>query len=381
MRICLDISPAVHHRAGIGRYARELAAALAELETQDHFAAFYNRASVARLEPPFDRFRCLPLDQGDKPWRLRVMWAYLLGIFQDRLFPGVDLFHATDHLLPRLSRIRTVFTLHDLTFRLYPQTHSRWNRWFLTLMMPRFLRAADAVIADSESTRRDAVRLYGIDAAAIQVIYPGVSAHFRPIQPEDTVRVCQRHGLPQPFFLYVGTIEPRKNLIRLLEAYSEVKRSLSGSMPKLVMVGKKGWLYGDFDRKLSSLGLEGEVVFPGHLPDADLPAVYSAAAVFVYPSLYEGFGLPPLEAMACGAPVICSNTSSLPEVVGEAAITVNPDDGQALAEAMRRVLGDNRVKAELGAKGRERASRFTWRKTAEATLDLYRSVLQPQIPT
>jgi len=208
-----------------------------------------------------------------------------------------------------------------------------------------------------------------------------VDARFQPITDPDTLaRVRNRYGLPERFILYVGTIEPRKNLTTLLEAYAALTSRVSNlqypiSNIHLVIAGRKGWLYEGFFRRLRELGLEREVVFPGFVPDEDLPALYSAAELFVFPSLYEGFGLPPLEAMACGTPVITSNSSSLPEVVGEVGIMVEPRDVRALAEAMELVLTDEGKRREMREKGLRQAARFSWKRTAQETLEVYRSVV------
>jgi len=248
------------------------------------------------------------------------------------------------------------------------------NRWFLTLMMPRFLQAADTVIAVSECTKRDAVRLYGLDEAKIRVICEGVNSRFRPASPEAMAVAWARYGLPERYILCVGTIEPRKNLNTLMEAFATLKVRPATCDLRLVIVGKKGWLYKGFFRRLRELGLEGEVVFPGFVPDEDLPALYSAAELFVFPSLYEGFGLPPLEAMACGTPVIASNTSSVPEVVGEAGILVEPRDVRVLAGAMERVLMDEGKQREMRDKGLQQAARFSWERAARETLQVYGEV-------
>jgi len=372
MRICLDISPAVHHRAGLGRYTQELVTALMTIDTENEYVAFYNRPSEAQVDPPLDRLPHLTTNLPNKPWRMSVLLAQFMHLPQDRLFPGVDLFHATDHLLPRLSQVKSVFTLHDLVFRFYPETHMPLNRWFLTLMMPRFLQAADAVIAVSECTKRDAIRLYGVDESKIRVIYEGVNPRFRLATPEAISAVRQNHNLPEHFILSVGTIEPRKNLNTLLAAYRALRHR--GAEFKLVIVGKKGWLYQGFFRMLHELGLEDEVIFPGFVPDDDLPALYSAADLFVFPSLYEGFGLPLLEAMACGTPVVTSDVSSLPEIVGDAAITVDPHNAEELAEAILRILEDPVLRARLQNKGLARAKIFSWEDTAKRTLEIYEEV-------
>ncbi len=200
----------------------------------------------------------------------------------------------------------------------------------------------------------------------------GVNPRFRPADQGEIDAVRRKYELPDQFVLFVGTIEPRKNLVNLLEALAALKREGHGA--KLVVAGRKGWLSADFDARLRSLGLESDVTFPGFVPDEDLPAVYSAATVFAFPSWYEGFGIPILEAMACGTPVVCSNTSSLPEVVGDAALMVAPDDVRALKEALGRVLSDPELRGRFTAHGIVRAAPFTWQRTAEQTAAVYRAV-------
>jgi len=374
MNICLDLSPVVHQKAGLASYARELATHLLQREPGILWSAFhYDRYPPAPLTAPLDALPRYVVPWGAYRWRLTTAIRHFLGRSMDRFFAGVGLFHATEHLLPRFSSVRTVFTLHDLIFLFHPETHKPLNRWFLTLMMPRFLRAADAIIAVSECTKRDAIRFYGIPEEKITVIYEGVSPHFRPASPEAVRAVREKYSLPEHFILYVGTIEPRKNLTALLEAFTNLQSAICNL--HLVFVGKKGWLYEGFFRRLRELGLEDRVLFTGYVPDEDLPAIYSAADLFVFPSLYEGFGLPVLEAMACGTPVVCSNTSSLPEVAGDAALLVDPTDMRALAGAMKRALTDEEKRKEMREKGLRRAAKFSWEKAATMTLKVYQDVL------
>jgi glycosyltransferase involved in cell wall biosynthesis len=378
VNVCVDLSAGVHHRAGIGRFSQELISALVTLDPASNYSVFYNRPQDARPDPPANRLPALTVPWGDKPWRLRVLLSQMTRRSQDRLFPGIDLFHATDHLLPSLARMPSVFTLYDLTY-LLTDTHATLNRLFLTLMMPRFLRNADAIIAISESTRRDMLHHYQVDQTKVRVIYGGVTPRFRTSLPDEIAQVRRGHNLPEHFILSVGTIEPRKNLVRLLEAYRSLRDR--GSQISLVIAGRRGWRSEHFFQRLQELGLTDEVTLLGLFPDAELPALYSAADVFVFPSLYEGFGLPVLEAMACGTPVIASNTSAIPEIAADTGILFDPYDTRGLTEAIVRVLDNAELRAEMRANGLERARRFTWQKTAEATLDLYRSVLQRQIPT
>jgi glycosyltransferase involved in cell wall biosynthesis len=375
MRIAIDVSAAVHGRAGMGRYAAELSAALVSADHDDEYSLFYNGSEPVKLPPPLDRLRRLTSSLSNKPWRMSVLMAHQLRRSQDALLPGIDLFHATDHLLPRFTSVRGVFTLHDLAFQRYPETHTFWNRSFLQRMMPTFLRSADAVIAISQATKKDILAHYEVPAEKITVIPDGVSPLFVPPSTTDIASVRRAYLLPDDYILYVGTIEPRKSLTTLLDAYALLRQQGAiDDRTKLAVVGKKGWLADDFFQKLQDLGLAGQVIMPGWVPDVQLPSLYGGARVFVYPSLYEGFGLPVLEAMACGAPVVCSNTSSFPEVAGDAAMMIDPQNPAALAAAIRRILTDKNLAARLSALGQEQARPFTWAETARQTLELYRQV-------
>jgi glycosyltransferase involved in cell wall biosynthesis len=371
MKICLDVSAAVHKRAGLGRYAQELTAALLAIDEANDYISFYNDSTTAQVDAPLDQTHSLAVRTSDKPWRLRIMLAHMARRPQDNLFPVTDVFHAMDHLLPYLKHIPSVFTLCDLTFFTHGQTHAPLNRTFLRLMLPRFLRATDAVIAISECTLHDAVSRFDFIKGKSGVVYLGVSPRFRPLaNPSGLAEVRTRLGLPQRFFLYVGTIEPRKNLAMLFEAfkYSHIPDV------KLVICGKKGWLSEATLQRLQELGLENEVVLTGFVVDDELPSVYCLAEAFVFPSLYEGFGLPVLEAMACGTAVISSNTSSLAEVADGAALLLRPDDVRGWATAMSEISRNAALRADLRERGLHRAGQFTWESTARQTLDIYRDV-------
>ena len=380
MQITVDLTPAVHRHAGVGRYTQELFSALIALDTANRYTAFYSAPrGDEKPQPPLDRLPARTTRLGNKPLRLGVMLAHFARLSLERWLPPTDLFHATDHLLPPLRRARSVFTLYDLTVRLFPESHLPLNRWYSRLMLPIFMRRASAIIAISEQTRRDATRWLPALAPKIRVIYPGVNPRFRPVAADTSgadalARVRARYALPPAFVLYVGTLEPRKNITTLLDAYQTLCAS-SAPPPSLVLAGRKGWLYQPIFQKVTALGLEAQVHFTDWVADEDLPALLSAASVFVYPSLYEGFGFPPLEAMACGTPVVCSNTSSLPEVVGQGGLPVDPLDIAGLAEAMHRALTDAPLRAELRARGLAQAQTFTWERAAQETLALYAHLL------
>jgi glycosyltransferase involved in cell wall biosynthesis len=373
MRVTLDYTPAIQQHAGIGRYADALARALLALGTDDSLRLFYTDPLGRAPAPPLDQLPRRVLRQANKPWRLKVLLSSFLNRPLDRVIdPATDVFHATDNVLPPLRHARSVFTVYDLTFLEFPEVHMPLNRWYSRLMVPRSLRTADAVIAISECTKRDAVTAYGVPADCIRVIHLGVDARFRSIDPGVAAGIRNQYHLPARFILAVGTIEPRKNLIALLDAYHELMQRVPDL--KLVVVGKRGWRADAFFDRLRELGLVDRVIFPGFVPDDDLPAVYSSATVLAFPSIYEGFGLPVLEAMACGTPVVCSDTSSLPEIAAEAAILVSPDDVRGWVQALQRVVTDEPLRLDLRRRGLRRAARFTWESTARKTHAVYEEV-------
>jgi glycosyltransferase involved in cell wall biosynthesis len=368
----MDLSAAAHERAGLGRYASALAVAI--LGQGVPLTAFVNDLRESHLRPPLSELPTFTARLPRRQWRLRAAISYFGGPALDRTVPGIDLFHATEHLLPKLARARSVFTLHDTAYLRFPEYHLARNRIYLRTMMPRFLRRADRIIAVSENTRRDALRFYPLDQEKIEVIPEGVEERFRPDVGRDVVsRIRHRYTLPERFLLSIGTIEPRKNLSTLVEAYA----ALRPRHPEvgLVIAGSRGWLYERFFEQLRSLGLEDRVIFTGHVPEDDIPALLNAAEVFAFPSEFEGFGLPPLEAMACGIPVVSSNAASLPEVVGDAGLLLPPRDVGGWVTALGRLLDDRQLRADLSARGLARARLFSWDTAARRTLEVYRSVM------
>ena len=284
-----------------------------------------------------------------------------------------------------LRHTPSVLTIHDLVFRLFPHYHKPLNYAFLNLAVPLFVHRADHLIAVSQSTKQDLLRLYNVDPLKITVIYEAADLRFRPQSEQEVDRVRRKYGLPKRFILSVGTLEPRKNYQRLVEAYAMLRQRCKrggwggdGEEWKLAIVGGKGWLYKPFFQRLEELDLQREVMLLGHVPDGDLPALYSAATLFVFPSLYEGFGLPPLEAMACGVPVMCSRASSLPEVGGEAARYFSSTNAEEMAQAMHEVLVDEAVRTEMREQGFRQAKRFSWERAVEETTAVYNS-LTPRV--
>jgi glycosyltransferase involved in cell wall biosynthesis len=369
MTIYFDVSAAVHRRAGLGRYAESLARALAPL-LPGSLALFYNREQGIEPLPGLESLPARSVALGYKPWRMLVWLGQLAHVGFNRLAPDAGLFHATEHLLLPLRGVPTVLTVHDLIFRLLPGQHKPLNRWYLNLSMPLFCRRATHIIAISEQTRRDVMSAYGVPAEKISVIYEAADPRFRPEAPQAITAARARYRLPERYLLCVGTIEPRKNLTRLLTAFESLHAE--GLTDALVLAGRRGWLTGEFDAALEGSPSKQAVIFPGFVADEDLPAVYAGAQALTMPSLYEGFGLPVLEAMACGTPVACSNSSSLPEIAGDAALFFDPTQAEDIAAALRRIVRDPELRNALRDAGLRQAGRFSWERAALETLAVYR---------
>jgi glycosyltransferase involved in cell wall biosynthesis len=371
--IYLDVSAAVHRRAGLGRYAESLARALVAAHP-GWYALFYNRERGVKPLPGLEHLPVRTVALGYKPWRMLVWLGQLAHVGLDNLLPDAELFHATEHLLLSLRSVPTVLTVHDLIFRRLPAHHKPLNRWYLNLTVPLYCRRANHVIAVSEYTRRDLISAYGLPPEKITVVCEAAAPRFRLQPPEAIAAVRARYSLPNRYLLFVGTIEPRKNLTRLLAAFETIYRE--GLSDGLVIVGKRGWLYGDFFARLEQSPVKHAVLFPGYVMDEDLPGIYAGAQALVFPSLCEGFGLPVLEAMACGTPVVSSNASSIPEAGGEAALYFDPTDTAEITTTTRRLLREADLQDRLRTRGLAQAARSSWDLAATATEAVYDAVLR-----
>ena len=368
MRIAVDCRCVFDGCGGIGNYARSLVRALARVNDYDEVIVL--RTSHRPGEP---------IVEAPNVWEERVRAAMLDADWEQLQLPalleelGVDLYHNTTFALPMVAPCRTVTTIHDVVFQYRPDLVSPSLREYLARWSQVAAHTADRVITVSRYSKHAVQEAYGVsddridvtyEAADLERFYPryggGLETEFR-----------KRYGIEKPFVLYVGALEPKKNIDNLLAAFRDAKRM--GNMPhQLVLAGGKGGMEYDIAEAVSAFGVGQDAVVTGYLPGRYLPVAYNAADVFVYPSLYEGFGLPPLEAMACGTPTIVARATSLPEVVGEAALSVNPYDVSEMAEALYRVVQDEGLREAFSRKGIERARMFSWQRTALDTLESYR---------
>ncbi len=366
MRIGIDARMTHYRRAGISQYTLQLIEGLARCDTDDEFVILQSRKSKEPIleRPNFVTRRLYT------PSHHRLEQVFLpLEITHLRM----DVLHSTDFIPPFRRNCRSVITVHDLVFLMYPDLLTKESARYYG-QIDQAVRHTDAIIAVSQATKMDVIRLLGVPEKKITVIYEAASPIFRPLNREEVAeRVRERFGLDSDFLLFVSTIEPRKNVPNLLRAF---RLLLDNYHPKakLVLAGEKGWLFQDVFELADKLNLREDALFLGRVSTEELLWLYNGARALVAPSLYEGFGLPPLEAMACGTPVITSNLSALPEVVGDAGVLVDPKDVDALAVAMWRILSDEPLRASLISKGFKRAAVFSWEKAAQETWALYHSL-------
>ena len=358
MRIAIDASRTTVARVtGTERYAVEMIRALLRLNSAHDLTLYFRDNPPPDLFPPSERVtqRVIPFARA---------WTHLrfaAELWRDH--PDVTWVPA--HTLPALFPGRAVVTVHDLGYQFFPQAHPAMQRFYLDWTTRISAARATLVLADSQATADDLTRFYGTLAAKIRVVYPGVDAP--PIG--DIAAVRAKYGLPERYFLFLGTLQPRKNIARIVQAYQRWRQAENDDSTALVLAGGQGWLYDP----AWTAGVGG-VILPGYIDDADIGALYAGALALVFPSLYEGFGFPVLEAMHCGTPVICSNTSSLPELAGEAALLVDPLDVNALVTAMQRLTRDELLRSSLREQGFVQARKFTWEAAARAALAAFEEV-------
>jgi glycosyltransferase involved in cell wall biosynthesis len=382
-RIGIDVTAALAQGGGIGRYTRELIRAVVATESPFHFRLFSARPPAQLPVPdPLPQaahvvYRAAPLPER---WLYRLWYRLRLPLPVQLITGRLDLFHSPDFVLPPVAgRIPTVLTVHDLSFIHYPHTFPDVLVNYLNRVVPWSVGRATHILADSEATRQDLLDLWRVPAEKVTVLYSGVNPLFRPADEEMVTAVRRRYRLDDvPYLLSVGTVQPRKNYQMLIQAFAAVAANWPHT---LAIAGGKGWLYDDMLAEIERQNLTGRVRFIGFVDDADLPALYTGADLFLFPSLYEGFGLPLLEAMACGLPVITSDASCLPEVVVdrkrgvETAVLLSPHSPQPWSQAIHQLLDNAPERERLSRLGRRQAAQFTWQRAAQQLIGLYRQLL------
>jgi glycosyltransferase involved in cell wall biosynthesis len=371
LHIAIDAHSVGARLAGNESYAINLIESLAQIDSVNRYTLYVTkREAVDRFSDRWPNFSV----------RLTLPHTPLVRIpltlsAELRRNP-VDVLHV-QFTAPPFSPCPVVVSIHDLSFEHLPLTFKRRSRMQLRLTVRESARTAARILTLSENVRQDIIDTYGIAPDRVTTIPIAAPAHFRPVTDDEEIqRVRHTYDIAGDYILSVGSIQPRKNLTRLVAAYARLRRERAeGKLPKLVIVGKPAWLYDETLRAIEEQGIGDLTVLTGYVPDADLPALYSGAVCFVYPSYFEGFGLPPLEAMQCGAPVVAGNRTSLPEVLGEAGLLVDPFDEAAIAAAIARLIDDSDLRAELRVKGLKRARVFDWHETARRTLAVYRQIV------
>lgn len=364
MRVAMDARLLYYRQGGTAVYIRQVLRALADLDTRTNYFVLHSRRDRQTFTPG-ENFRranlWTPSHHRLEKWTLSA----------ELLLLRPDILHCPDFIPPLWGARRTVITVHDLNFLHYPEFLTSESRRYYNGQIARATRQADHIMAVSAATRDDLVNLLGVPAEKITVQVEGVEPTFQPLPEEVVAAGLESLGLPREYLLFVGTFEPRKNIPGLLQAYHHLQEKQPDA-PPLVLAGRRGWLIDDLTAQVTKLGLDAHVIWCENPAQSLMPALFNGARLLAMPSFYEGFGLPALEAMACGTPTVVANRSALPEIVGEAGILVDPDDPVHIAEGLYRLLNDTDLRARLRTAGLARAEQFTWQRAAETILHVYR---------
>ncbi len=375
MRIAIDIRTINKPKSGVGYYVTNLIREFQGLDGKNDYCLISNNGDFEEEfgeNPKFSHYKTKISNEnhlvGDLwentilPWNLQKL--------------GVEIFHGPAFMIPLIKgKLKTVATIHDIVSYVMPETIPMKYAWYMRHLIKAVANKSDRIISDSESNKDDLMKWLNVPEKKIAVVPLAVSDRFAPPANREQVKtdVMKRYGIRENFMLFVGNLEPRKNLIRLMRAFEKARGKL-GSGYQLVICGKRGWLYKEILETFEQVNESGSVILTDYVSEVELLELYQSADMFVFPTLYEGFGLPVLEAMACGAPVITSDVSSLPEIAGAAALTVNPNDTDQIANAIIRLAGSTELRGELREKGIKRAALYSWAKTARATQEVYESV-------
>ncbi len=362
-----------YRNAGISGYSRSLLALLPAFCHEAKGMLFWAFVSDPAYQPPPGILLHRPPQITRHPVP-RILWEQTLQTHVIQKLQG-DLYHGLAFAAPVAAKVPTVITIHDLSFLRYPETFSPWKRRYLSWITQESAQRAAAIITVSESSKQDVVRLLGVPEERVHAIYNGISDRFKPLPATEIETWRRQKGLPTRFIFYLGTLQPRKNVTTLIKAYAQWRQQSGVQDVPLILAGAQGWGYKALLSLVATLNLGNVVRFTGFLPDEELPYWYNAATLFAYPSLYEGFGLPVAEAMACGTPVVAADASALPEVVGDAGLLLPPRDADAWTDGLQQLLDDRELAAHLAHAGRQKSLSFTWVRTVHETIGVYRQIL------
>jgi glycosyltransferase involved in cell wall biosynthesis len=373
MRIMIDARMG-HTRVGMGVYVRGLLRSLSKIDKENEYFVILNKGKKDNFIPLQDNFHKIYTGVTYSNYLKRDLWEQIyLPILLNRY--NIDVYHGPNYILPLFSNKKMILTIYDTTISF---SNYGWykpvSRYRVQKLLSLSAKKADKIITGSEHSKKDIISILGIPEEKIKVIYIGVDEEYKVIKDQSKLNLVKaKYGLNKKFILHVGSLNPRKNISRLIEAYNKLPLELSKEY-QLVLVGGKGWRSNEIFAKIEKLGLNDKVLFTGFVEDDDLHLLMNAASLLVFPSLYEGFGIPPLEAMACGIPVVASNTSSIPEVVGDAALLFDPYNVEEMSVAIYKALTDEQLRNDLVKRGFERVKYFSWKKTAQETLAVYNEI-------
>lgn len=379
MKISLELQPCLKNKSGIGIYTYELTKRLQEykdVEFNGHIFNFINRNDISKDLDGIDIEKniCSLFPYGV----YRRIWHYIPIKYNWLFRDNADIYHFFNFIVPPRIKGKVITTIHDMTYELYPETMDKRNLKRIKSDIQYSVDRSDKIITVSESSKNDIIKFLNVDESKIEIVYNGVDYEkFNKYYTEDIKLIVRnKYNLPQNYILYMGTLEPRKNIDSIIEAFALIKKQKDFDNIKLVIAGKKGWLFEDIFNLVDKLNLKDHVIFTDYVDETDKPIIYNMAKLFVFPSLYEGFGIPVLEAMASSVPVIASNVSSLPEVAGNAVILVNPKDIEGIAKNIIKILSDDDLKNELVRKGHIQAQKFTWEASAEKLYNIYKEIMK-----
>lgn len=375
MRIAINTLGPSKLKAGVGNYVVSLVQELSKIDDENEYTIFVNRDNEQFFKTNNKHFQIIILPDYTRKKLLRIVWEqFRLPKLLKKM--NIDLLHSPGFVAPLKMSAKSVVTVHDMTFFSHPECHTRFKRLYFQNMIPKSIASADAVIADSENTTQEICKYLHTPKEKITTVHLGVGEHFKQINRRKAKEYLKtKYHINNRFILFVGTIEPRKNVQTLVDAFLQIK----DPKLKLVIVGNKGWNVAELFKVITESPIKEQIILPGYVTDEDLVKFYNAAEVFVYPSLYEGFGIPIIEAMACGCPVITSNVSSMPEVAGTAALLVDPNNANEIKNAVQKILKNKELRELLIKDGIKQAKKFSWKKTAQATLAVYKKVWQKSI--